>query len=804
MHILKKIFLLYVLTLKLFSSSSGYIYNFLNKEENIYLNNKQNITVYLDKNWAPKDEDEFPQIYNFLKDYLKLYEKVLKKNIVFIENKNYTKQTNISSKDYADIIAVSGKHKTKKSPYIYSNFKVFDIFYAFAIPLHKKMPTLKDINSKKEALAIVHDCGKLKYIRKKYPDIRLIECATNYDALKFVLQKKADYAFGNFFVFDYLVYKNFLSGLKIKLQNRDKTLIATPKYLAFNKNQNTLRDIFNKAYAQIDKEEIYLLKSKWLPEPVAKKIFLTKKEKNFIKNHTLKLNTTATWIPFNFKDSKGKVSGIGIDYWKMIAKKVNLKYKIYIAKDFTEVLNNIKTKKYDLNMATARTIDKESFALFTKTYEKFPIAIATKKISSFITTGVDLENKKVAVGKSYSTYYLLKNMYPKINFILTKDTKEALYLVQDRSAFAAVDIEPSLRYQIIKNGFKDIYITGITGVDFNLQIMVRNDYETLVSILNKAISTISNQERIEIYKKWMGIKKEQTDYVLIIKISLFFFLVILILLYFYTRQKRLKKEVENLNKTLEKRINTAIEKEKKHQLIMLQQSRLAQMGEAISMIAHQWKQPLNTLIFLNSTIIAKYKNNAITKEIMEQFEKRSGKIIFQMAQTVDNFRNFFKPEKEKTIFSLNETISESLEIMYPILQEKDISIIVNLGKDAKILGYKNEFGQAILNIINNSKDAFLERDIKNSKIIITKTVEDKITIITIKDNAGGIDKEILPNIFEPYFTTKERSGGDGIGLYMTKLIIERHMNGRIYVENVKDGTEVKITLGVIKDESSAN
>ena len=302
----------------------------------------------------------------------------------------------------------------------------------------------------------------------------------------------------------------------------------------------------------------------------------------------------------------------------------------------------------------------------------------------------------------------------------------------------------------------------------------------------------------------MGIKKEQTDYALIIKISLFFFLIILILLYFYTRQKRLKKEVENLNKTLEKRINTAIEKEKKHQLIMLQQSRLAQMGEAISMIAHQWKQPLNTLIFLNSTIIAKYKNNSITKDIMEQFEKRSGKIIFQMAQTVDNFRNFFKPEKEKTIFSLNETISESLEIMYPILQEKDISIIVNLGKDAKILGYKNEFGQAILNIINNSKDAFLERDIKNRKIIITKTIEDEITTITIEDNAGGIDKEIISNIFEPYFTTKERSGGDGIGLYMTKLIIERHMNGKIYVENVKDGIEVKITLGVMKDESSAD
>ncbi len=792
MHIIKKIFLISVFTIKLFSITD----TFLNSKENRYINNKQSISVYLDKDWAPKDEDEFPQIYNFLQNYLKLYEKVLKKKIIFIKNKKYK-----SKKEKIDITAVQGKNSIKNKAYLYSNFKVFSIFYAFAIPLHKKNPTFESLNRKKMSLAIVQRCGKLEYIRKRYPDIRLIECATNYDALKFVLQKKADYAFGNFCIFDYLVYKNFLSGLKIKLQNSDKNLITTSKYLAFSKDNRILKNIFDKAYKQIDKEEIYLLKSKWLPIPTAKKIFLTKKEKNFIKNHTIKLCTTTTWIPFNFQDIHKNIIGIGIDYWKMIAKKVNLKYKIYKAKDFTEVLNDIKTKKYDLNMATTKTLDKKSFALFTKTYEKFPIAIATKKISNFITTGVDLENKKVAVGKSYSTYYLLKSMFPKINFILTKDTKEALQLVHDNKAFAAVDIEPSLRYQIIKNGFKDIFVTGVTGVDFNLQIMVRDDYNTLVSLLNKAINSISNQERIAIYKKWMGINKEHINYTLIAEISLFFFLIILILLYFYIRQKRLKKEVENLNKTLEKRIEIAIEKERKHQLIMLQQSRLAQMGEAISMIAHQWKQPLSTLVFLNSTIIAKYKNNAITKDIMQQFEKRSSKIIFQMAQTIDNFRNFFKPEKEKAIFSLNETISESLEIISPILQEKHINITVNLNKDTKILGYKNEFGQAILNIINNSKDAFLERDIKNRKIIIEKTTKNNTVDIIIQDNAGGIDRGIISNIFEPYFTTKERSGGDGIGLYMTKLIIEKHMNGKIYIENINNGIKVKIVLETIENET---
>ncbi len=805
MHILKNSFFIIFLSILCISKlSANPTYNFLNQKEIDYLNNKKEIKVYLNKDWVPANENELPQIYDFLKDYMKLYEKVLKKRIIFVKNIKWSEKSDIIKKENIDIVCALGKNPHRKKYYTYSDFKIFNIFYTFAIPLYKKIPTLKELNQKKEALAIVQGCNKINYIRKQYPDIRLIECLSNLDALKFVLRKKADYALGNFFVFKYLIEKNFLSGLRIKLQNKDKNIINTPKFLAFSKKNKILKDIFNKAYLQIDKEEIYLLKSKWLPTPLAKKIFLTKDEKKFIKNHILNINTTVSWIPFNFEDKKGNIIGIGVDYWKLIAGKVHLKYKFFKAKTFYEVLNNIKMKKYDLNIATSKTIDKEPFAIFTKTYEKFPIAIATKKISSFITTGVDLEHKKVAVGKSYSTYFLLKNMYPKIDFILTKNTKEALQLVEDGTAFGAVDIEPSLRYQIIKNNFNDIFITGITGVDFNLQIMIRKDYKILISILNKSINAISNQERISIYKKWMGVKKEQIDYILIAKITFFFFLIIVILLYFFIRQKKLKKEVENLNTTLEVRIKNAIEKEKKHQLIMLQQSRLAQMGEAISMIAHQWKQPLNTLVFLNSTIIAKYKNNTLTKEIMEQFEKRSSKIIFQMAKTVDNFRNFFKPEKEKTIFSLNDTISESIEILQPILDKNKITLIINLDNDTKILGYKNEFGQAIVNIINNSIDAFIQRDINNRKIIIKKYETANLSTIIIKDNAGGIKNDILPHIFEPYFTTKERSGGDGVGLYMTKLIIEKHMNGSINIENIENGIEIKITLGVVQNECSSD
>ena len=792
MHIIRNFIFILFCFLPLYSNN--FLHNFLNKSEIKYLNNKKSIKVFIYKDWAPKDSNEFPQIYNYLKEYIKLYEKILGIHIKIVTDIKYNDNVNIIKKNRIDIILSLKRNEHREKFYTFSKNKIYDIYYSFAIPKNSKIPTLEKLNFNKQSLAVVSNSLALKYIRETYPDIKLIECETNFDTLKFVLRKKADYAFGNYYVFDYLIYKNFLSGFKIKTQIEDTNIKQIPTYFAFDKNSTILKDIFYKAYKQIDKEEIYILQNKWLKLPVSRKIFLTKSEKNFIKNYIIRVNTTTSWLPFNFVNQEGDIVGIGIDYWKLIAGKVHLKYHFYKAKNFPEVLNNIKNKKFDVNMATSKTLDKESYALFTKRYEKFPIAIATKKINHFITTGVDLEHKKVAVGKSYSTYYLLRTMYPKINFILTKDTKEALQFVHDDKAFAAVDIEPSLRYQIIKNGFKDIFITGITGVDFNLQIMVRKDYGLLVSILNKAINAITNSERIEIYKKWMGVRKKEINYKLIVEISIIFILITATLLFFYFRQRKLKNKLAQLNETLEKKIEIAIKEDRKHQMIMLQQSRLAQMGEAISLIAHQWKQPLNALAFLNSTLVSKYKNNTLTQEAVDKFEKRSLSIIKGMSATIDNFRNFFKPEKEQVEFSINDVITNIIDIMQPILDESKIKMIVILDEDRTIIGYPNEFSQALMNIINNAKEALIQNHIKDKKIIIKKSVTDDLINIIIQDNAGGIDETILDRVVEPYFTTKSDMGGDGIGLYMTKLIIEKHMGGSLKLANITDGLQVKISF----------
>jgi signal transduction histidine kinase len=257
--------------------------------------------------------------------------------------------------------------------------------------------------------------------------------------------------------------------------------------------------------------------------------------------------------------------------------------------------------------------------------------------------------------------------------------------------------------------------------------------------------------------------------------------------------KNTQEELQKLNNTLEDKVKHEIEKNKQHQLFLLQQGRLVQMGEMISMIAHQWRQPLNILAMLNQTIVLKYKEKIMDDNVIDYFNKNSNVQIKQMSQTIDDFRNFFKPEKETVEFYINEVISETINMIKPILINDKIEIRLNINDEIKITGYPNELGQAILNMINNAKDALLEKNIKVKTISISLAhVNDRPTLI-ISDNAGGISEKIIDKIFNPYFSTKEKNG-TGLGLYMTKMIIEEHMNAKLVVTNNTEGAVFTVTF----------
>lgn len=233
---------------------------------------------------------------------------------------------------------------------------------------------------------------------------------------------------------------------------------------------------------------------------------------------------------------------------------------------------------------------------------------------------------------------------------------------------------------------------------------------------------------------------------------------------------------------------------------MFHQSKLTSMDEMIGNIAHQLKQPLNTLSLHLFTIEKKYKSDSINEVNISKFIDLARSTIQNMSNSIDEFRNFFSYQKEKTHFSLNHTIEKTLTFIKDTFKSHNIIINIDLHNDILIYGYENEFAQVLLNILNNSKDAIIKNGVENGKITITLIHTSSLITIMIIDNGGGASQEILDRAFEPYFTTKEKKEGTGIGLYMSKMIVENSMNGTIRMEFHQKGMKTTI---ILKEESHA-
>lgn len=238
----------------------------------------------------------------------------------------------------------------------------------------------------------------------------------------------------------------------------------------------------------------------------------------------------------------------------------------------------------------------------------------------------------------------------------------------------------------------------------------------------------------------------------------------------------------------------ALEALRERDQMLIQQSRQAAMGEMIGNIAHQWRQPLNILGLTVQQLQLYYDLDHFDRAFLVESVGKSMELIHHMSQTIDDFRHFFKPDKEKIEFKVQDSIARTMSLLEGTFQAPSISVEIIAKDDPVMSGYPNEFSQVFLNILVNAKDALIERNIGRPEITVTISSEDGCAAVTVADNAGGIPEEIVGKIFEPYFTTKGPQGGTGVGLFMSKIIIEKNMGGRLTVRNTAEGAEFRIEV----------
>lgn len=249
-----------------------------------------------------------------------------------------------------------------------------------------------------------------------------------------------------------------------------------------------------------------------------------------------------------------------------------------------------------------------------------------------------------------------------------------------------------------------------------------------------------------------------------------------------------QEEISALNRDLALRVREATEKNRQKDILLLNRTRLAAMGEMIGNIAHQWRQPLNALSIVLANM--RFEFEAACGEEGEELaaaHRQAGEILRKMSATIDDFRDFFRPDKERKVFDVATAIGDALLLVEANLAQHGIALRVTARKNPRVMGFPGEFSQVALNLVGNARDAILASGVRDGVISIRLMERHGQAVIHVRDNGGGIPEANLPRVFDPYFTTKSDNGGTGLGLYMSKTIIEEHMRGSLTVANARGG-----------------
>jgi PAS domain S-box-containing protein len=623
-------------------------------------------------------------------------------------------------------------------------------------------------------------------------------------------------------------------------------------------------------------------------------LLLTKIEKNYLKNKkTLNLCIDPMWMPYEMiKD--GKHIGMTAEYIKVLEKKIKKEIKLLKTDSWSESLSFGKQRKCDIFSLVMPTESRLKYLDFTKPYFDIPLVVSTQIQELFINDISLLNGKNIGIVENYAYGETVKKKYPNINLIYVKSVKEGLEKLKEGKYFGFIGTLYTVGYEIQRNFVGKLKIAGKFDEKWELGIATRNDEPLLKSIFDKAILSVSKEEKQSILNKWLSIKYEKNYFdsmIGILSISIFIILIILLINKRLTLEIKKRKEAEKLlnliissanlgtwswnpttnkniindiwaeqlgytkkevedisdaftliheedinfiNDAFEKHINkernqfvcefrlrckdgsykwiysngSIVKRDDKgnpllvvgiHQDIndskilelevlkqkdlFIQQSRQAAMGEMLENIAHQWRQPLSVITTAASGLKIMKNIREINPEDIDNSMDKIIKSGMYLSQTIDDFRGFLNRDKIRTNVNIKKVIENAIYFYKSQIHKEQIDLVLNIN-DCVIDSYENELLQCLLNIINNATDA-LSNFNNSKKCIIIDVYNDKNDcVILIKDNALGIDEEYLLKVFEPYFSTKHKSQGTGIGLYMAHEIITKYMFGKIEASNV--------------------
>jgi polar amino acid transport system substrate-binding protein len=797
------------------------IQNVLTNEEKSYIKNSI-IKVHNELNWPPFNYNVNGKATGYSIDYMNLLASKVGLNVEYISGPNWNDFLDLIKDNKLDVMLNIAKTPDREK---YLNFTTPYLKAVDSVFIRKEVNNLKSLEDfKGKTLAVIEGFYEEELFRKYYPEIRLLLVKDSLEGLKKLAFKESDGFIDSFAVANYFIENNFIINLKPAFEIKDQRFNLSMG-LATNKDNKLLQEILEKAKKEITIDEEFELKRKWInTNNVGAKstIPFSMEEEDYLSTKkVITMCVDPDWEPFEVLDKNGKHVGIAADIIKLITSKLGIEIKIIPTKTWEESIEFSKAKKCDILSFLNQTPQRESWLTFTEPIFQDPNVIIGRVDNDAID---DLSKIKasIAIPKGTAMYERFEKDFPNLIIIPVNSENEAFEFVEQKKADLTVRSMIISAYTIKEKGLFNLKIINQPkNYENYLKMGIIKDEDILRDILNKAIITLTKDDIQNIVNKWISIKYEKVEDYTYLWLLISF--IIILLVFFLYRQyllkhnnnflqneilkrthqleksnqflKEKKDELDKLNSSLEEKIKDEVEKNKLFQEKLFKADKLASMGEMMSNIAHQWRQPLSMISTVaTGTKIQKEFGTLADEELVQNMDLINKNAQY-LSETINDFRNFIKGDRKIKNYDLSTTINNFLHIIESTIKKDSINIILDLEKNIKIDGYPNELIQCLINIFNNAKDALEEIKQENPLIFISTALQNNIITISIKDNAGGIPQNIITKIYDPYFTTKHKSQGTGLGLHMTYKLIDEGMHGKIEAQNVEFGYENIIYKG---------
>jgi len=458
-------------------------------------------------------------------------------------------------------------------------------------------------------------------------------------------------------------------------------------------------------------------------------------------------------------------------------------YIKYNDEDFYNFFDFINNENYNIGNKSSILFseDKEQYLLGSLLTHYLPEFFISINISHNILEEIAVDGDNINEFKK--NIYIEQN---KLVYLSSSEIENIIFLLHDYSNIKTLSLKMqeiiSLLETFSSYNEKDIQksLSVIHKLLHLTEELNSENTRLLMSLLNEDKTNFNNKIQFHIYLLIFSI-------LLVSGIFIYFFRI-------FNSNIAKDKELKKLNKSLVQRVEKEVADNRNKDKQLLQQSRQAQMGEMISMIAHQWRQPLAAISSTSAALEVKAILNKTDNETIIQAAQNISQYSQHLSETINDFRDFFKPTKEQKEVSFDEIIKSVMGIVEVSIENKNIKILKELNTQKKFYTYPNELKQVILNLIKNAEDILLDNEIANPYIKITTYKDENNFILEVSDNGGGIKEDIIEKVFDPYFSTKIEKNGTGLGLYMSRTIIQEHCSGRLNVSNGTDGAVFKIVL----------